>query len=149
MRKFNHPNIAKLYEVFDTDNHLVLVLEYMDRGNLSKKIKQGKIDERQALRMVRPMFDALAYMHRLRVVHRDLKPANLMFKSSENGDYEVLKVIDFGLCADVDDKSKNSLLDDKSGTVAYLAPELIAKKKGEFYDEKVDVFSAGMILYEM
>lgn len=149
MRKFNHPNIAKLYEVFDTDNHLVLVLEFMDRGNLSKKIKQGKIPEQQALLMIRPIFDALAYMHRLRVVHRDLKPANLMFKSSDNGEYEILKVIDFGLCADVDDKSKNSLLDDKSGTVAYLAPELIAKKKGEFYDEKVDVFSAGMILYEM
>ena len=60
-----------------------------------------------------------------------------------------MKLIDFGLCADVTDHSANSLLVDKSGTVGYLAPELITNKKGEFYDEKVDVFSAGMIFYEM
>ena len=81
-----------------------------------------------------------------------------MFKRLVRGDDDVtdddldlveMKLIDFGLCADVTDHSANSLLVDKSGTVGYLAPELITNKKGEFYDEKVDVFSAGMIFYEM
>lgn len=67
----------------------------------------------------------------------------------ENFDLLEMKIIDFGLCADVTDHSQNSLLVDKSGTVGYLAPELITNKKGEWYDEKVDVFSAGMLLYEM
>ena len=67
----------------------------------------------------------------------------------EDLDLEEMKLIDFGLCADVTDHSFESLLNDKSGTVGYLAPELITCKKGEFYGEKVDVFSAGMIFYEM
>lgn len=61
----------------------------------------------------------------------------------------VIKLIDFGLCADLKDHSPKSLLNDKSGTVGYLAPELITMKKGNFYDEKVDVFSCGMVFYEM
>ena len=60
-----------------------------------------------------------------------------------------MKLIDFGLCANLQDFSENSLLNDKSGTVGYLAPELITKKKGQFYDSKVDIFSVGMIFYEM
>ena len=66
-----------------------------------------------------------------------------------NFDHLELKLIDFGLCAELSDHSSDSLLNDKSGTVGYLAPELIIKKKGDFYNEKVDVFSAGMVFYEM
>ena len=156
MRGLNHPNIAKLYDVYDIENHLVLVIEYMNRGNLTKKIKGGPIPEKIAYKVIHGVFEALAYMHRLGVVHRDLKPGNIMFRScveAEGGeldpDLEEMKVIDFGLCANLKDHSETSLLNDKSGTVGYLAPELIAKKKGEFYDDRVDVFSAGMIFYEM
>ena len=94
-------------------------------------------------------------------MHRDLKPNNIMFKKQkifenvEENEKEIdfdhldLKLIDFGLCAELSDHTSDSLLNDKSGTVGYLAPELITKKKGEFYNEKVDVFSAGMVFYEM
>jgi serine/threonine protein kinase len=155
MKKMDHPNIVKLFDVFDVDNHIVLVMELMDGGNLGKKIKRGAFEEQDALKVVHSIFEAIAYMHRFNVVHRDLKPANIMFKKVlggvEEGDLEMeeMKLIDFGLCANLKDHSATSLLNDKSGTVGYLAPELITKKRGEFYDAKVDVFSVGMIFYEM
>lgn len=64
--------------------------------------------------------------------------------------FEKLKIVDFGLCGDLTDRSENSLIHDKCGTLGYLAPELVGKKsKKEFYDSKVDVFSCGLVLYEM
>jgi calcium-dependent protein kinase len=111
MRKLDHPNIVKLYDVFDIDNHLVLVMELMDGGNLSKKIKSGPFMEADAFKVLHGLLEALTYMHRLQIVHRDLKPANIMFKKILGGgedmdlDMEEMKLIDFGLCADVTDHS--------------------------------------------
>ena len=105
------------------------------------------------MKVVSSILEALRYLHNLDIVHRDLKPANIMFKRTFEGvddvDLEEVKLIDFGLCADLRDKTPSSLLNDKSGTVGYLAPELIMVEKGNFYNERVDIFSAGMILYEM
>ena len=164
----DHPNIVNLIDVYDNANHLILVLELMDGGNLSKMIKKrSSVPEKEAFKVIHGIFEALSYLHRLNIVHRDLKPANIMFKIEDNPDaanilesdvsdvsdpqetVRVTKVVDFGLCADLTDHSSTSLLNDKSGTVGYLAPELITKKRGEFYDDRVDVFSAGMIFYEM
>lgn len=139
MRMIDHPNLVKLYDIFDIDNHLVLVMELMDGENLSRKISKGPIAEQDALKVLYGILKALQYLHQLKITHRDLKPANIMFKkliSQESGletDYDLLelKLIDFGLCADVTDHSPNSLLLDKSGTVGYLAPELITNRKGE------------------
>lgn len=75
-----------------------------------------------------------------------------MFKKTVQGEpfLDIVKIIDFGLCANLLDKSEDSLLNDKSGTVGYLAPELIGMtKQTGFYDDKVDVFSAGVVFYEM
>lgn len=107
------------------------------------------------------MLEALAYMHSLNFLHRDIKPANIMFKkklklaeydddSAFCQEEEEVKLIDFGLCCDMTDKSEESLMQDKSGTVGYLAPEIITKdSKTEFYDDRVDVFSLGIVFYEM
>lgn len=134
-------------------------MEFMDGGNLSDVIKKRQkkfdliLDEKAIFHIIRQILEALRHLHKMDIVHRDIKPANIMFKkefkSPKSLESMQVKIIDFGLCANIQDKSPQSLLNDKSGTVGYLAPELIAMKRGRFYDQKVDVFSAGMVLYEM
>jgi len=140
-----------------------LALEFIEGTTLSRKIKKHIISEKEALQIIQSILEGLSYMHNLSVVHRDIKPSNIMlgecvsvdntgnvFSSKFQKHKTVLKIIDFGLCADLEDKSEYSLIHDKCGTVGYLSPELIGKKSNKtFYDSKVDVFSTGMILFEM
>ena len=94
------------------------------------------------------MLKAIFVMNQHSLVHRDIKPENIMFKKTNQG--LRVKLIDFGLATNFKDKSKDSLMQDKSGTTCYMAPELIAKNKWDKgYDEKVDLFSLGVILYEV
>lgn len=151
MRTQSHPNIVKVYEVFDLDNYIGLAMELLDGGNLSSRLLAGPLPESYAFSVLKPILECLSYLHSKDIVHRDLKPTNVMFKQVIKGEpaMDIVKVIDFGLCADLNDKSDESLLHDKSGTVGYLAPELIAMtKKSGFYDSKIDVFSAGVVFYE-
>lgn len=156
MRELDHPNIVQQYEVFDVEEYVGLVLEYLDRKNLSKVIDKSPMGWRKAVRIIADVLEVLSYLHSKRVVHRDIKPANIVFMTKKSSDgihdpVEVLKIVDFGLWANFDDHSKTSLLKDKSGTVGYLAPEIISSKSdsGVFYDDRVDVFSAGIVFYEM
>ena len=126
-------------------------MELIQGENLARRIRKNTIHEREALGYIYSTLEAASYIQAQSIVHRDLKPSNLMFQRNRGTKHssEVLKVIDFGLCADLSDRSSESLVHDKCGTVGYLAPELIAKKsKKDFYDGKVDVFSIGVILYE-
>jgi calcium/calmodulin-dependent protein kinase I len=140
----------------------VLCLEFIEGTTLSKKIKKHIISEKEALEIIQSILEGLSYMHANNIVHRDIKPSNIMLGEKEspnignvfNGKFEknrtFLKIIDFGLCASMTDRSEFSLMHDKCGTVGYLSPELIGKKsKSQFYNGKVDVFSTGMILFEM
>lgn len=127
------------------------MLEHIQGGTLSDKIKAGSIETNEAINYTQDILEALSYMHSLKVIHRDIKSTNIMFhKQDKNNGKEVLKLIDFGLCGDLKDRTDDSLIHDKCGTLGYLAPELIAKKsKKHFYNHKVDVFSTGVLLYEM
>lgn len=100
------------------------------------------------------LYSALYYMHKQKIIHRDLKPGNIMLREiNPDGHYFCSKyqvvLIDFGLCAASDDFSAHSFLHDRSGTVGYLAPELIEKDNAEFYNEKVDIYSAGIVFVEL
>ena len=155
MRILDHPNLLKMHSVYDYRCYIVLVLEYVNGGTLAERIKAGQVDVNKALCYVHDILESLAYMHSMNIIHRDIKSTNIMFVVQEDPltgrkGVETLKVIDFGLCGDLTDRSYNSLIHDKCGTLGYLAPELIAKKsKQHFYNSKVDVFSTGVLLYEM
>ena len=151
MRRFDHPSLCKLYDIYDYRTYIVLVLEHIEGGTLSDKIKAGTLEVNEAINYSQDILEALSYMHSLNVIHRDIKSTNIMFHKNEstNGK-EVLKLIDFGLVGDLTDRTDDSLIHDKCGTLGYLAPELIAKKsKRHYYNHKVDVFSTGVLLYEM
>jgi len=141
MRKLNHENIIKLYEVHESETNIYLVLELLRGGELFERIvKKGIYTEKDASILMKKMISALDYMHSKGIMHRDLKPENLVLKDSENN-YDV-KIADFGLATVV--VSQGEYLFKRCGTPGYVAPEILADEK---YDQKVDIFSAGVILY--
>jgi len=140
MKLLRHPNVIRLYEAIDTTNHLFLVMELGDAGDLYDYIRQfdNGLDEARAKLFFAQMVTAIDYCHYRRVVHRDLKPENMVI-SSEN---ESVKLTDFGF-SNVFEEGK--FLQTSCGSLAYSAPEILL---GEEYDASaVDVWSLGVILY--
>mmetsp|Transcript_3907 Transcript_3907/g.2891 ORF Transcript_3907/g.2891 Transcript_3907/m.2891 type:complete len:235 (-) Transcript_3907:477-1181(-) len=138
LRKLSHENIILLHEVFESQNNIHLVLEYLHGGELFERIKKnGTYNETEASVIMRCILRALVAMHSKNIVHRDLKPENLLF---QNENIDSLKIVDFGLSA----STKNGLLDMRCGSPGYVAPEIL---NDEGYGTQVDIFSAGIILY--
>jgi len=139
MINIKHDNIVRLYETIKTDKHICLVIDYCDGEDLNKYIKKnGRISEKQSKNFMTQIATGLYYLHSLNLIHRDLKPHNILL--SKNGN---IKIADFGF---VKDYTENSMLDTLCGSPIYMAPEILQHKK---YDAKVDLWSIGIILYEM
>lgn len=143
MIQVDHPNIIKLYEIFEDSRYVYLIMEECTGGELFDRILQrisekNLYTEKEAAIIFRQMMSAVCHSHSLKICHRDLKPENLIFLNSSN---DSLKVIDFGLSKIFDEK--NHTMKSKVGTAYYVSPEIL---KGE-YDEKCDIWSSGVILY--
>ena len=145
--KMDHPNIIKLFEVFEDKRYVYLVMERCTGGELFDKIidklqNDTIFTEREAAKMFREIMGAIAYCHKEGICHRDLKPENLLL--STQSDNSSIKVIDFGLSNIYKDKSGNQVvMSSKVGTAYYVSPEVLAGN----YNELCDVWSAGVILY--
>jgi serine/threonine protein kinase len=140
MRRLDHENIIKLYEVYESATHICLVLELLHGGELFNKItKKGRYTERDASLLMKKLLDALEYLHQKGIMHRDIKLENLILKEVDN-DIEI-KIVDFGLATFC---NQSEFLFRRCGTPGYVAPEVLMDEK---YDQKVDVFSAGVIMY--
>lgn len=121
MRKLDHPNIIKLYEVYEDDKFVHLVLELLEGGELFHRIKKkSKYAEADAITIMRNILSALSYCHEIGIVHRDLKPENLILASKDD-DYNV-KIADFGLAAFVKPGEK---LKYPCGSPGYIAYEVL------------------------
>jgi serine/threonine protein kinase len=141
LRKLNHPYINSLHEVYESNKYIHMVLSYLDGGELFERIKSRQVyQEKTTIIVMRNMLEALKYIHSMRIVHRDLKPENLILASKDN-DYD-LRIADFGLASFM--KDENDLLKLRCGSPGYVAPELL---EDVGYNEKADIFSAGVILY--
>lgn len=138
MRKINHPMIVKLYRVYENEHYVSLVLDYVEAGSLYTRIqKLEKFSEEDSAKFIRNLLEVLYYLHSMNIVHRDLKPENILMVSNFNN-FE-FKLCDFGLaCIAGDDQVL------RCGSPGYVAPEILLKKA---YNNKVDVFSAGIILF--
>lgn len=142
LKSTDHQNIVKLYEIFEDDLRIYLVLEECTGGELFKVLKERRLDkkfytEREAAVLFKQIMSAIIYCHNKGIYHRDLKPENLLFY---NKTQNILKLIDFGLSKYF---KKSPKMKSMVGTICYMAPEIFTGN----YTEKCDVWSAGVILY--
>ncbi|THH05268.1 hypothetical protein EW145_g4923 [Phellinidium pouzarii] len=140
MKLIDHPNIMRLYDVWETSDELYLILEYVEGGELFDYIcERGRLPSTEALDYFQQLIGALDYCHRLNIAHRDLKPENLLLDKEKN-----LKVADFGMAAW---QGGDDLLETACGSPHYAAPEIIA---GKPYDGTAsDIWSSGVILFAL
>ncbi|KAK3597498.1 hypothetical protein CHS0354_041919 [Potamilus streckersoni] len=139
LRKVKHINIIQLIEDFPTEDELYLVMELVKGGDLFDAIAMAtKYTEKDASGMIYDLANALQHLHHLSIVHRDIKPENLLLCEHGNGSRS-LKLGDFGLATYVEEP-----LYTVCGTPTYVAPEILTESG---YGLKVDIWSAGVILY--
>lgn len=138
--ELDHPNILRLYGFFYDATRIYLILEYAPGGELYKKLKAsgGTFDEPHAARYTYALSSAIRHCHSKGVIHRDIKPENLLLDDKDN-----LKIADFGWSVHA---VRNNRRGTVCGTLDFLAPEMC---EGERYDASVDVWSIGILLYEM
>ena len=154
LASLNHPNIASIYGLEQSESTHYLVLELVPGETLAERISRGPIPLEEALDIATQMAEALEEAHEQGIVHRDLKPANV--KQTEDGK---IKVLDFGLAKvfqeetpDADSSMSPTLTRDATrvgvilGTAAYMSPE---QAKGKKVDKRTDIFAFGAVLYEM
>ncbi len=137
----SHPNIVKVYDVSYGDRLQYIVMEYVEGITLKEYIQQqGVINHREAVFFVMQILRALQHAHDKGIVHRDIKPQNILLL--ENG---AIKVTDFGI-ARFSASETRTMTDSTIGSVHYISPE---QARGDFTDDKADIYSVGVMLYEM
>ena len=141
MRKLNHYNIVKLYQIVETKLTIYLIQENVQGKEFMEYLnKKGKLKEVEACKFFHQIISGLEYIHQCGIAHRDFKPENILITNDET----VLKIIDFGLS---NMYKNNELLKTACGSPCYAPPEMI---KEESYDgAKSDIWSSGIILYLM
>jgi serine/threonine protein kinase len=145
LKRLDHPAIIKIYDAFHENDHHYVVMEYVSGGDLA-----GLIAEHQAKSQFIPLSDvihigihladALKYAHDLHVIHRDIKPANILLASDKTP-----RLSDFGVArlADAQRLTRSGVM---VGTLGYISPESVS---GEKIDQRADIWSFGILLYEL
>ena len=154
LASLNHPNIASIYGLEESDGIHFLVLELIEGDTLADRLKRGAIPVEDALKLALQIAEALEVAHEKGVIHRDLKPANI--KVTPDGK---VKVLDFGLAkAFAGEQAEGNLSHSPTlseaatlqgvilGTAAYMSPE---QARGKTVDKRTDIWAFGCVLYEM
>ncbi|MGA9768425.1 MAG: protein kinase [Blastocatellia bacterium] len=147
----NHPNIVTIYEIGETDEHAYIVMEYVRGRSIRDLISARSLSSGAILSIAIQICDALAEAHSRKIIHRDIKPENILLTEREQ-----VKVLDFGLAKTImglDPAQGNETAIERLtesgvvvGTLSYMSPEQL---RGELLDERTDIFSFGIVLYEM
>ena len=149
LKDVNHPNISRFIDFQEDLNFFYIITDYCNGGNLEQHLKTNQIDhlnEEEVQYIMKQVIDIVKYLHNKKIIHRDLTIANLLLNYEFEKDLNEknllkakIKIRDFGLSSYL---SKGDFLYDQVGPVKYVAPELFRRQK---YDEKVDIWSLGVI----
>ncbi|MEJ5309637.1 MAG: FHA domain-containing serine/threonine-protein kinase [Anaerolineae bacterium] len=149
-----HPNILNIYDYGEDQGYAFIVMEYVEGGSLQARLEDTPLDGTEALALIIPVGEALAYAHSKGIIHRDVKPGNILLARPDwplLADFGLVKVVDMAQKAG--DTSQRLMAAQKLtvpgsilGTLAYLAPEQAA---GEEIDARADIYSLGVVLYEL
>ncbi|KAF4555543.1 Serine/threonine-protein kinase ark1-like protein [Elsinoe fawcettii] len=135
-----HPNILRLYGHFHDSKRIFLILEFAGKGELYKHLrKEQRFPEWKAAQYIAQMAAALKYLHKKHVIHRDIKPENILV-----GIHGEIKISDFGWSVHAPNNRRQTMC----GTLDYLPPEMLRGKDDNWYNEKVDLWSLGVLTYE-
>ncbi|KZL88081.1 aur protein kinase [Colletotrichum incanum] len=138
--RLRHPNILRLYGHFHDSRRVFLILEFAGKGELYKQLrKETRFSERKTARYIAQIAVALSYLHQKHVIHRDIKPENILI-----GIHGEIKISDFGWSVHASTNRRSTLC----GTLDYLPPEMMKPTGSVEYDEKVDLWSLGVLTYE-
>lgn len=138
--KIRHPNVVRIFDLGIADDHAYIAMEYFPRGDFRSRIAKG-IEPSQALQCLAQMVGALQAVHEVGVLHRDLKPGNIMERADGT-----LALIDFGLAKHEDMNVEMTGTGEIFGTPYYMSPE---QGHGQALDARSDLYSLGVIFYEM
>ncbi len=137
----DHPNICTIYEIGESDDgQLFISMALYEGETLKEKIEKGNIETDEVINITRQICAGLEKAHQNNIIHRDIKPANI-FVTSEG----IVKILDFGI-AKVKGHTRLTLMGATAGTLEYMSPE---QARGEEIDYRTDIWSAGVIMYEM
>ena len=140
--KYSHRNIVRTIEVGCEEGRHYIVMEYVVGMTLKQYIERnGRLKPAEAVRIGRQICDALFYAHSHQLIHRDIKPQNILINGEGN-----IKVADFGIAKAPDSSTMTISGSNVLGSVHYISPE---QARGVSTDEKADIYSMGIVLYEM
>ena len=140
LKLLKHPNIVKLYEIYEVEDQLCLVMEHVQGETLFGEITRNKgLNEKDTAILMKQLFSALSYLQYSDLLHCDIKPENIIIQRDAGSQLKV-KLIDFGFAFL---RHKQECVK-KGGTAGYIAPEIL---NNEFYDFKADLYSAGVVMY--
>ena len=154
LASLNHPNIASIYGVEESNGTRALVMELVEGPTFAERIRQGRIPLEEVLTFAKQIADALEYAHERGIIHRDLKPSNVKLTPESQ-----VKILDFGLAKALERETVEPELQDSPtlsgpatrtgvllGTAAYMSPE---QARGKRVDRRADIWAFGCMLYEM
>ncbi|HYO12659.1 MAG TPA: protein kinase [Thermoanaerobaculia bacterium] len=136
-----HPNVVTLFDAGEAEGLLYLAFEFVEGTDLASRLEKGPLSLREVLRIVRQAADALHYAHGQGIVHRDIKPSNILLDPRGR-----VKVADFGIAKMAGQSTELTMAGSVMGSPQYLSPEQI---RGEDLDGRSDIFSLGVVLYEL
>ncbi len=133
----NHPNIITIHDIGREAGRHFIAMEFVDGQTLREKLKDDSLELRDSLKIATQIAGALSAAHSAGIVHKDIKPENIAVRTDG-----LAKLLDFGLAASAGETDSGVLM----GTPGYLSPE---QARGEHTDHRTDIFSLGVVLYEM